>query len=678
MSEYLSVFKFDAIAQGLLGVITPFNLMLMVFGVIVASFFAAAPGIGGLLLLSLLLPYAITLEPFSFIALIFGVATVGNTATTFTSVLIGVPGGAGSQATILDGYPMAKRGEANRAFGAAFMASLLGAIVGAATFMLTLPVFGPLVLSIGSPQFLMLVLWGLSAVAVLGGTQPLKGLISAVAGLAIALIGTDARTGVERFTFGASYLWDGVALIIIAMGIFAVPEMVDLARRKSSVSEVPPLGNGLWEGILDSFRHWWLVVRSSIIGVWVGALPGLGSSVADWFAYAHAIQTEKNPENFGKGDVRGVIAPESSNNAKEGGDLIPTLLFGVPGGSSMAIILVGMIAVGIQPGSAILTHQAPYMYATVWTLVIANVMATLLAIAFAPQFARACMIPFYFLVPAVMIFCAVGAFGNTMDFDDLIALLVFSAIGILMKKYGWPRPPLLVAVVLGPQVQQYLWLSVDLYQFDWIYHGSVIALAALIVVTIVFPVLRSRSRTKTDMDTVPEIARIQERGSIVMAVVLSGVFAAMIYMAMAWPFRASISVYFIAALGLILTAFQLVTDSRSLMIKYADGAAGNNYTFSENMVEFGIWLWLATLVLGCWVFGFHVTFFIYPLVYGWAHGAPWRGMLWISASSVALLWLIFDYLLGTIWPDPLVETILWPTLGPFLQPIFDRLSLMMV
>lgn len=675
MVDFLNVFKFDAIMAGLIGIMTPFNLGLMVFGVFIASLVAAAPGIGSLLLLSLVLPYAITLEPFPFIALIFGIATVGNTATTFTSVLIGVPGGAGSQATILDGYPMAKKGEANRAFGAAFMGSLLGAIVGAICFMLTLPVFGPLVLSIGSPEFLMLVLWGLSAVAVLGGKQPLKGLIAAVVGLSIALIGTDARTGVERFTFGGSYLWDGVSLVIIAMGIFAIPEMVDLTRRKSSVSEVPPLGSGLWEGILDAFRHWWLVVRSSVIGVWVGALPGLGSSVADWFAYAHAIQTEKNTENFGKGDVRGVIAPESSNNAKEGGDLIPTLLFGVPGGSSMAIILVGMIAVGIQPGSAILTHQAPYMYATVWTLVIANIMATLLAIAFAPQFAKACMIPFYYLVPSVFIFCAVGAFGNTLDFNDLIALLVFSAVGIIMKKYGWPRPPLLVAVVLGPQVQQYLWLSVDLYNFEWIYHPSVLIMAAVIVATIAFPMWRSRGQEKSEMDLVSEIERLQERGSLVIEFVLIAMFVMMIYMALAWPFRASISVYFIAAIGLLLSTIQLFKDGVGLSAKAASGENLNSYTWSENVIDFEVWLWLAGLLVFAWVFGFHAAFFVFPLIYGHFYKAPIRGMLWVSGGSLFLLWLIFDYLLGTIWPDTLIEEVFWPYLAPVLQPLLVAVGL---
>lgn len=670
MEDALSIFNLNDIMAGLMGVTAPFPLLLMVVGVIVASFFAAAPGIGGLLLLSLMMPYATTLPPYAFIALIFGAATVGNTATTFTSVLIGVPGGAGSQATILDGYPMAKRGEANRALGAAFMGSLLGAIIGAAAFMISLPFFKPLVLSLGSPEFLMLVLLGLGAVAVLGGSQPLKGLISAVVGLALALVGTDARTGIERFTFGGSYLWDGIPLVIVAMGIFAVPEMVDLARRRTSVSEMEQLAGGLWEGVRDAFRHWWLVVRSSIVGVWVGILPGLGSSVADWFAYSHAVQTEKNPENFGKGDVRGVIAPESANNSKEGGDLIPTLLFGIPGGSSMAIILIGMISVGIQPGNAILTHQASYMYATIWTLVIANIMATILSMAFTRQFSKACLIPYYFMIPSVFLFCAVGAYGHGNDMNDLYALLVCSAIGVFMKRYGWPRPPLLVALVLGPQVQQYLWLSVDLYNYDWLLFPSVLIMAAFVALTIIVPVVRLRIGRKKaiDMDLTHELERTQERGSLIMCLVLVGLFAMMIKMGQAWPIRASLPVYWIAGVGIALVAMQVGKDLLSMRRKSIAGSWGQSFTFQENKLEFGAWTWLAGLVLGCQLIGFHATFFLFPLLYAFLHGGALRGALYISVTAVALTWLIFDHFVGTVWPD----IVLWELVSPHLLPLLTR------
>ena len=216
-----------------------------------------------------------------------------------------------------------------------------------------------------------------------------------------------------------------------------------------------------------------------------------GSSVADWFAYAHAVQTEKNKENFGKGDVRGVIAPESSNNAKEGGALIPTTIFGVPGSTSLALMLAAFIAVGIQPGERMLTDQLPYLYGMLWVLVIANLFATGLCIGFSNTFAKLSIAPFYIIVPMTLIMCMVAAFSANYSYNDLMVLGIFSIIGILMKRYGWPRPPLLVAVVLGPQLQNYLWLTVERYDSgEWLARPGVIVIGLVIIATIASPILK--------------------------------------------------------------------------------------------------------------------------------------------------------------------------------------------
>ncbi|MQA65099.1 MAG: hypothetical protein GEU76_04235 [Alphaproteobacteria bacterium] len=657
---------YEGVIEGLMGIITWKSMMLMVIGVAIASFFAAAPGIGGLLLLSLLMPYAITLHPYEFIALIIGAATVGNTANTFTSVLVGVPGGSGAQATVLDGYPMAKKGEANRAFGAAFLGSAVGAVIGAATFILTLPIFTPLVLALGSPEFLMLVLWGLSAVSVLGGKSPAKGLLGAVIGLSIALIGTDTRTGIERFTFGTGYLESPLSVVIIAMGIFAMPEMFELMVKRTRIAEVESLGSGLVEGMKDVFRHWWLVVRSSMVGVWVGVLPGLGSSVADWFAYAHAVQTEKNTENFGKGDVRGVLAPESSNNAKEGGDLIPTLLFGIPGGSSMAIILIGLYAVGVQTGEPMLTTQRPYMFAMIWTLVIANFMATGLALVFAKQFSKACMVSYYYLVPAILMFCLVGAFSVNLDLPDIAAFVIFTTIGIILKRYGWPRPPLLVAVVLGPQVQQYLWLSVDRYGYEWMTHTGVIIIFLIIIATICWPIYR-QYRAKTgpmDMELVHEVRRPIEQGSIALALTLASIFAYMVWQGTHWPLRASIAVYFVAGLGVLLVTIQVARDFVELgRIRRGVGEAIVSYTRQEKSREIEAVIWIAGLVVSVLLVGFHLSFVVFPLLYARAQGGDWRQALWTSCGGLVLLIFVFDFMYNAIWPKPLLTGWLYTLAG---------------
>jgi putative tricarboxylic transport membrane protein len=452
----------EAALEGLVQVLTPHHLGLMCLGVILGSIVGFLPGFDG----------------------------VGNTASAFTAVLISVPGGSGSQATVLDGYPLAKQGQAMRALSASFFASLVGGLIGPVVLLASLPFLRPLVLSFGSPEFFMLTLWGITMVGVLSGNVPLKGLLAGILGIFIAAIGADDKSGIERFTFDTNYLIEGIDLVLVALGIFAIPECIDLAARKTKVAEAQELGHGFWEGAKDVFRHWWLTLRASAIGIWVGFLPGLGSSVADWFAYAHAVQTEKNKENFGKGDIRGVIAAESSNNSKEAGDYIPTLAFGIPGGTSTALILTALIAVGINPGPEMLTTQLNLTFAVVWTLTIANIIAVAICLAFIKPISRMCFMPFYSLVPLILVFVFIGAFAANRSNIDLIALLGFSFLGFLMRRHGWPRSPLVLGMVLGDKMENYLWLSYGRFGFEWLSRPGVIILAGLLALSLCYPMFQ--------------------------------------------------------------------------------------------------------------------------------------------------------------------------------------------
>jgi TctA family transporter len=374
------------------------------------------------------------------------------------------------------------------------MASLLGGLFGALVLFASLPILRPLVLSFSSPEFFILTLWGVSMVGILSGNAPIKGLIAGIIGVLIATIGLDAKSGIERFAFEIPYLWEGIDLVLVALGIFAIPEVIDLAGRKGTIAKAEAFGRGYLQGILDVFRHWWLLLRTSIIGVWVGFLPGLGSSVADWFAYAHAVQTEKNRENFGKGDVRGVIASEGCNNAKEGGDYIPTLAFGIPGGTSSALVLTAFIAVGIKPGPDMLTSQLNLTFAVIWTLVIANIIATGICMLFSRPIARICFLPFYAIVPPIVAFVFIGAFAANFHSYDLLALMVFSSLGFFMRRYGWPRAPLVLGLVLGEKMELYLWLSYTRYGLEWLSRPMVITLIVLLIVSIAYPLIGGRKR----------------------------------------------------------------------------------------------------------------------------------------------------------------------------------------
>ena len=655
------MYDLSIVLEGLSGILQPKPLLLMVGGMAISSLFAAVPGVGSLLFLSMVVPYAMTLTPYECIALVLGIATVSNTANTFSSVLIAVPGSTGSQATIIDGYPMAQKGEARRAFGAAYTASACGALFGALVFVLSLPVVRPMVLAVGSPELMMLVLWGLCAVALLGGNAPLKGLLGAVIGLSIALIGTDERTAIERFTFDSLYLLQGVHLIVVALGIFAVPELIGLAGRGTSVSSTGTLGSGTMEGVKDVFRNFWLVIRCSIIGVWVGAMPGLGSSVADWFAYAHTVQSAKDKEMFGKGDVRGVIGPESSNNAKEGGALIPTTLFGIPGSTSFAIILYVFIAVGIQPGQSMLTTQLPYLYAMVGVLVIANLMATALAISCSGTFAKISLLEPRIIFPIILVLCFIGGFSVSYSANDLIALVAFSVIGCLMKRYDWPRPPLLLAVVLGPQFETYLWLSADRYGFQWIGRTGVLIVVALIMVTIFLPIAWRNYKSFRDRDAAaarPAMQRPAPGDTVSLASVIA-VLAFALWIAADWPPRAAFAIYIVAGTGIMFAALQLAINLyRTLNTAPKDA---DPEEAAINRRELDAVAWALGFFAACFLVGFHVAFLLFPILYIRLKGGNWVPALFCGGLALVILLAVFEFLVKVVWPDPLIYT--WITEG---------------
>lgn len=486
---------FEAAYQGLTGILTLEPLSLLTLGVLLGTWGGALPGVGGPAQLAILLPFAMVMEPMNAIAFLIGVTTVGNTGNTFTSVLVAVPGGSGSQATVLDGYPMARKGEAARALSAAFMVSMLGGIFGAFVLFASLPVLRPLVRSFGSPELFMFTIWGLSMLGTISAGAPLKGLVAGIIGVFISTIGQDMKSGVMRFTFDQPYLWDGISVVLISLSIFAIPEMIDLAIRKGKVAEAQQLGSGLLDGIKDAFRHWWLMIRCSAIGVWVGVLPGLGSDVADWFAYAHARQSEKNPENFGKGDIRGVIAPESSNNAKEGGALITTLAFGIPGSTSMALLLIAFMVVGLRPGPEMLTDQLHFVFAIIWALVLSQIMASSVCWALVKPAAKICSLPFNILVPMIVALAFLSAFAAHFEMADLIALMSLSVLGYLMKLFGWPRAPVVLGFVLGRKMELYLWLAVARYGVEWMTRPGVLVLFLLIAGTLIMPIVQKRRGT---------------------------------------------------------------------------------------------------------------------------------------------------------------------------------------
>lgn len=479
----------EAALDALVIIADPTRLIFVALGTVLGLMIGVIPGIGGLVGLALLLPFTFSMDPYTALAFLVGVQSVTTTSDTIPAVLFGVPGTSGSAATVLDGHPMAKKGEAGRAYGAAFTASVCGGLFGAVVLAMSIPILRPFIMAVGTPELLAICLLGLTLVVSLSHGALFKGLVATAVGLLLATIGDEPQTGELRWTFGSFYLWDGLSLVPVALGLFAVPEMIDLGASKRTIARD---GNKVsaWdqlEGARDVFRNWWLVLRCSSIGTFLGSIPGLGSNVIDWISYGYAARSLPGArETFGTGDVRGVIASESANNAKEGGALVPTLAFGVPGSASMAILLGAFLIHGISPGPNMLDAQLDVTFTLIWTVALANILGAGICFGLAGQFAKIALVRAGLLVPLVFGIMVIGAYQGAKDYADLLVLLGFGLLGWVMKRLNWPRPPLILAFVLGGLVENYLFISQLRYGFGWMLQP----LPAVVMIMIAFLLLR--------------------------------------------------------------------------------------------------------------------------------------------------------------------------------------------
>ncbi len=457
----------------------------MTVGVLLGLLVGIFPGLGGIVGLSLLIPFLHGMDPVSALAMLVGLIAVIPTSDTFTSVLMGIPGSSSSQATVLDGFPLAKNGEAARALGAAFSASLFGGLFGAFILTFFVLVAKPIILFFTSAELFMLSVFGLSMVGVLSGLSLWKGVASCGLGLVLGSIGGAPATGEWRMTFDIGYLDDGIPLVVVALSVFAFPEIIDLLRRSGAISKGALLGHGWLQGLKDMLRHRWLCLRCAGIGTLIGAIPGLGGAVVDWIAYGHVVQTSKDKSHFGSGDIRGVLAPESANNAKEGGGLIPTLLFGIPGSGSMAVFIGGLTLIGLEPGPQLLTRELPTTYTIVWTLAFANVVGAGACLLLSPVIARITTIRYHLLAPFMLMVISFAAFQASRDLMDFTFLIVIGLLGVGMKRFGWSRPALLIGFVLADQVEVYLYQAIQFYEWEMLSRPGVIAIGVIIVVSVI-------------------------------------------------------------------------------------------------------------------------------------------------------------------------------------------------
>ncbi|WP_281995165.1 tripartite tricarboxylate transporter permease [Ruegeria faecimaris] len=550
-------------------ILQPVVLGYLVMGVLMGLCIGVFPGLGGIAGLSLLLPFMFGMDPILGLALMIGMVAVVPTSDTFASVLMGIPGSSASQATVLDGFPMAKKGQAARALSAAFASSLFGGLVGATFLTVFILIARPIVLEFRTPELLMITIFGLSMVGILAGRIAIKGIVAAGLGMLIGMIGEGASSGDLRMSsYDFPYLTDGLKLVIVGLGIFAIPEIISLLRQDRAISQEPQIGGGWIDGVKDWFANIWLSVRCSIIGVIVGVIPGLGGSVVDWIAYGHAVQTTKDKSNFGKGEVRGVIGPESSNNAKEGGGLVPTLLFGIPGSGSMAIFIGAIALLGsgqIEVGPAMLKNNLDITYAIVWLLALANVVGTVICIAASGGIAKLTTIRFVLLAPFLFMIISFAAFQSGQNLMDLVALFAIGFLGILMRRFDWSRPAFLIGFVLSNPAETYANQAIQIAQsrfrkgfgegIDYIFSPIVIILVIITVISVVLG-LRQAKHIMAEGD----ITAGSKRAPMVFMLLVTAFIGYALYDAMSIPSYSRDRTFpiFVASICLIGCAFLII------------------------------------------------------------------------------------------------------------------------
>ncbi len=632
----------DAALTALATFASPLRLGLLLVGVLAGLVVGILPGLGGIVAVSLLLPLIFRLDPPTALATLTGALAVVYTADVITSVLVGTPGSPAAAPTAMEGHALARQGQAARALAAAFLSSVVGGFLGVIGLTLSIPIARPLVMLLGSPELFMFTVLGLAYAGSLLGRSPLRGLLSGLLGLLLGLVGPAPAAAEFRYTFGQLYLLDGLSLEVLALGVFGVAEVVSLLARGGAIARQAGLGGGWWDGVRDVLAHRWLVVRGALIGVWAGVLPAIGATAASWMAYGHAVATSRDRDRFGRGDVRGIVAPESANNAATAGDLIPTLLFSVPGGPAAAVILGALYAYGIYPGPRLVQEHLDLVYVIVWSFSLANILGAAVCFALSPAVARLTHIPFAWVAPPLLATMVLGAYQTTRHPGDLVALFLLGLLGWAMKRSGWPRAPLLIGFVLAKPMERYFWLTVKLHGWRWLAYPGVLAIAALILVPpLVATVRRARAHSRPDpgpavaapaTDTRPEpVAPFMAVAALLAFGVGAGQGMGFQYDARLMPLLASVP-------GLLLAAVQLARVLRGEPVGAAeeegvddDGPPQRSRVRAE-LSGFGL---VGAYLLAVWLVGFHLASFGFVAWFLWQAGRV-RAPLALLSAAVAL------------------------------------------
>lgn len=483
------------------GIITGFQtafslqgILFVIIGVLVGTIIGMLPGLGPITAIAVMIPVTFGMDPSTALIMMAGVYYGAVFGGSTSSILLNAPGISGTVATAFDGYPMAQRGEAGKALAIAAISSFVGGTISVFLLMALAPMLSSVAVSFGPPAYFALMFMGLTAISSLSEGSTLKALISAVVGFMVATIGIDGQSGTPRFTFGNSNLMEGLDFLVIALGLFALAEVTTLIinRKDSSISKNKELGSlRLSKSDLNEMKG--PVTRQSFLGFIIGVLPGAGATIASFISYIMEKRLAKNPDEFGKGSIKGLAAPESSNNAATSGAFVPLLSLGIPGSGTTAVMLGAFLVLGIQPGPLLMTDRPEIFWGIIASMYIGNIFLLILNLPLIPYFAKILQIPRPLLISLVIMFSMIGVYSISFNTFDLYMLLLFGVVGFLMRLFAFPAPPFILAFILGGMMEQSFRQSLTISNGSlMIFVNDPIALSLIIVafLTFIFPIIK--------------------------------------------------------------------------------------------------------------------------------------------------------------------------------------------
>jgi putative tricarboxylic transport membrane protein len=434
------------------------NLFFCFVGVTLGTLIGVLPGIGPVTGVAILIPITFGLSATTAIITMAGVYYGAMYGGSTTSILINVPGESASVMTCLDGYQMARKGRPGPALGMAALSSFIAGTFAVVMLTFIAPPLANVALSFGPPEYFALTFMGLTLVTSLAGESMLKGIMSGAFGLIVACVGIDAVSGEERFTFGNLYLLDGMGFIGVAVGLFAVAEvLLNLEEPMEQVFLKADLRlRSLFPNLQDWKDSFWPIWRSSILGFFIGVLPGAGATIASFMAYALEKKLSQHPEKFGTGVIEGVAAPEGANNAAAGGAMVPLLTLGIPGSGTTAVLLGALLIHGLRPGPLLFQNNPGFVWGVIASMYIGNVMLLILNLPMVGVWASLLRVPYRILMPLIVTISAVGVFATDNNVFDMWVMFAFGIIGYLMRKLDFPAAPAVLGLVLGPMVERSL------------------------------------------------------------------------------------------------------------------------------------------------------------------------------------------------------------------------------